>query len=136
MRCCAEMGAEYYPMLPIKFRRYYQRPDLRNHRKLVVVDGRVGFTGSQNLIDAAYHKKKNLARGLHWHELMVRLEGPVVRELDAVFVTDWYSESEVLLPIDTSPVASGRRPPPARRAGGAERTRPSTTTTTSSCSPR
>ncbi|HSU34174.1 MAG TPA: phospholipase D-like domain-containing protein, partial [Propionibacteriaceae bacterium] len=106
----AEMGAEYYPMLPIKFRRYYQRPDLRNHRKLVVVDGRVGFTGSQNLIDAAYHKKKNLARGLHWHELMVRLEGPVVRELNAVFVTDWYSESEVLLPIDTSPVAVGDDP--------------------------
>ena len=105
-----EMGAEYYPMLPIKFRRYYQRPDLRNHRKLVVVDGRVGFTGSQNLIDAAYHKKKNLARGLHWHELMVRLEGPVVRELDAVFVTDWYSESDVLLPIDTSPVALGDDP--------------------------
>ena len=97
-------------MLPIKFRRYYQRPDLRNHRKLVVVDGRVGFTGSQNLIDAAYHKKKNLARGLHWHELMVRLEGPVVRELDAVFVTDWYSESEVLLPINTSPVAVGDDP--------------------------
>jgi cardiolipin synthase len=99
-----DMGAEYYPMLPLKLRRYWQRPDLRNHRKLVVVDGRVGFTGSLNMIDSAYHKKKNLARGLHWHELMVRMEGPIVRELDAVFVTDWFSESDVLLPMDTTPV--------------------------------
>jgi cardiolipin synthase len=102
------MGAEYRPMIPLKlFRRYWQRPDLRNHRKLVVVDGRVGFTGSQNLIDAAYHKKKNLDRGLHWHELMVRLEGPIVREVDAVFLTDWYSETEDLLPMDVSPVVIG-----------------------------
>jgi cardiolipin synthase len=104
LRVLQEMGAEHRPMLPIKLRRYWQRPDLRNHRKLVVVDGTVGFTGSQNLIDAAYHKAKNISRGLHWHELMVRLEGPVVRELDAVFVTDWYSETDVMLPIDTTPV--------------------------------
>ena len=32
---------------------------------------------------------------------MVRLEGPVVRELDAVFATDWYSETGVLLPLDS-----------------------------------
>lgn len=102
------MGAEWHAMLPLRpLRGQWQRPDLRNHRKLVVVDGRVGFTGSQNLIDSSYLKKKNVARGLHWHELMVRLEGPVVRELDAVFVTDWYSESGVLLPLDTSPVVLG-----------------------------
>ena len=67
-----------------------------------MVDGRVGFTGSQNMIEATYHKKTN--DGLHWHELMVRLRGPAVRELNAVFVTDWFSESEELLPVDTSPV--------------------------------
>lgn len=102
------MGAEWFAMLPLRpWRGQWQRPDLRNHRKLVVVDGRVGFTGSQNLIDSSYLKKKNVARGLHWHELMVELAGPVVRELNAVFVTDWYSESGVLLPLDTSPVVLG-----------------------------
>jgi cardiolipin synthase A/B len=85
----AEMGAEYRPMLPLQpLRGHWRRPDLRNHRKLVVVDGAVGFTGSQNMIIDDYHKKKGINRGLHWHELMVRLTGPVVRELDAVFVTD------------------------------------------------
>jgi cardiolipin synthase A/B len=56
------------------------------------------------LIADHYHKKGGSKRGLHWHELMVRLTGPAVRELDAVFVTDWYSETDELLPLDTSPV--------------------------------
>ena len=99
------MGAHYLPMLPLQpFRGHWRRPDLRNHRKLVVVDGVVGFTGSQNMITDHYHKKKGIKKGLHWHELMVRLTGPTVRELDAVFVTDWYSESNELLPLDASPV--------------------------------
>lgn len=100
------MGASAQAMLPLRpFRGQWQRPDLRNHRKIVVVDGRIGFTGSQNLIDETYLKPKNVARGLRWLELMVELTGPVVRELDAVFVTDWYAETGVLLPLDTSAVA-------------------------------
>ena len=100
-----EIGAEYRPMLPVRpWRGEWQRPDLRNHRKICVVDGRVGFTGSQNLIDASYDTKGNLKRGLQWHELMMRVEGPVVRELDAVFATDWYSETDVILPLDSSPI--------------------------------
>ncbi|MDR7082776.1 cardiolipin synthase [Arthrobacter ginsengisoli] len=104
-----DIGAEYHPMLPVRpFRGEWQRPDLRNHRKIVVVDGRVGFTGSQNLIDASYNKKGNLKRGLMWHELMMRIEGPVVRELDAVFATDWYSETGVLLALESSPGVPGQ----------------------------
>jgi cardiolipin synthase len=105
-RALREAGAEWHPMLPLRpFRGQWQRADLRNHRKLVTVDGRVGWTGSLNLIDSTYLKPKNITRGLHWHELMVRLEGPVVRELDAVFVTDWYSETDELLPLDDAPVS-------------------------------
>ncbi len=107
----AAMGAEWHGMLPLRpLRGQWQRPDLRNHRKLVVVDGRVGHTGSQNMVAANYGKKKAIKRGLHWHEVMVRLEGPVVRELDAVFVTDWYSETDKLLPLDTTPVVLGDDP--------------------------
>ncbi len=101
----AARGAEWHGMLPLRpLRGQWQRPDLRNHRKLVVVDGRVGHTGSLNMVQSNYGKKKAIKRGLHWHEVMVRLEGPVVRELDAVFITDWYSETDELLPLDTSPV--------------------------------
>jgi cardiolipin synthase A/B len=92
------MGAEYLPMLPIQpLKKHYRRPDLRNHRKLVVVDGLIGFVGSQNLITDHYHQKANIKRGLHWKELMCRVEGPAVREIEAIFVSDWYSESDELL---------------------------------------
>ena len=79
------------PVQPLKGR--YQRLDLRNHRKLLVVDGRVAFVGSQNLIDRSYNKKKNIKRGLKWQELMCRLEGPVTASIDMVFATDWVIES-------------------------------------------
>jgi cardiolipin synthase A/B len=101
----AEHDVEWHAMLPVRpLRGDLQRPDMRNHRKILVVDGQVGFTGSQNMIDASYNKPKNSRRGLHWVELMLRVEGPAVRELDAVFITDWYSECGELLPIDDSPI--------------------------------
>lgn len=92
------MGAQWHPMLPVQpFRGRYQRPDLRNHRKVLVVDGRVGFMGSQNMIDRSYDRWTNRRRGLKWKDLMVRVEGPTVAALNAVFLTDWYSETDELL---------------------------------------
>jgi len=79
------------PVQPLKGK--WQRPDLRNHRKLLVIDGDLAFTGSQNLIDSSYDKKSNIKRGLHWKDLMVRFEGPIVGGIDALFITDWYSET-------------------------------------------
>lgn len=88
----------YQLMLPIKpLKGKFQRPDLRNHRKLLVIDGTVGFMGSQNIIDSSYNKKKNIKRGLHWFELMVQVAGSVVHELDAVFAGDWHAETDELL---------------------------------------
>ena len=89
-----EIGAEWTYMLPVRpWRGEWQRPDLRNHRKILVVDGLVGFMGSQNLVDSSYNKPSNRKRGLHWKDLMVRLEGPVVLGLEAVFLGDWYMET-------------------------------------------
>ncbi|MCZ4497521.1 MAG: cls [Marmoricola sp.] len=99
---------EWHPMLPIQpLRRRFRRPDLRNHRKLLVVDGRVGFTGSQNLTEPGYNKPKNHAVGREWVELMVRLSGPVVSELDAVFSSDWFFETDELLDVGTAPATGG-----------------------------
>ena len=91
----------WHPMLPVRpFRGSFRRPDLRNHRKLLVVDGRIGFTGSQNLTEPGYNKPKNHAAGREWVELMVRLQGPVVATLDAVFATDWYTETGEIVPVE------------------------------------
>ncbi|GAA4655594.1 cardiolipin synthase [Arthrobacter cryoconiti] len=80
------------PLLPV--RGQWRRPDLRNHRKILVVDGRVGYTGSQNLIEPTYRKKHNAKIGRQWVELMARLEGPIVGTLNVMFATDWSSETE------------------------------------------
>ncbi|MBK0422693.1 cardiolipin synthase [Leucobacter sp. CSA2] len=88
------IGAHWAYMLPVRpWRGEYQRSDLRNHRKIMVVDGKVGFMGSQNLVDSSYNKRSNIRRGLHWKDLMVRVEGPIVLGLEAVFQGDWYLET-------------------------------------------
>ena len=92
------IGVEWRPMLPVMpLKGKYQRPDLRNHRKILVLDGQVGFMGSLNLIDRSYNKKSNLRRGLKWQELVTRVEGPVVQAMNAVFLSDWFSETGVIL---------------------------------------
>ncbi|WP_270411427.1 cardiolipin synthase [Microbacterium maritypicum] len=92
------MGADWHLMLPVQpLKGKMQRPDLRNHRKLLVVDGNIAFLGSQNVTDSTYNLKKNIRRGLHWVDLMVRLDGPVVLSVNAVFVADWYSETDTVL---------------------------------------
>ncbi|HET6671746.1 MAG TPA: cardiolipin synthase [Agromyces sp.] len=88
------MDVRWQLMLPVQlWRGKYQRPDLRNHRKILVVDGEVGFMGSQNIIDRSYNKAGNIRRGLKWKELVARVEGPIVSGLEAIFATDWYLET-------------------------------------------
>jgi cardiolipin synthase A/B len=97
-------GIPVHQMLPVKpFDNQWNRLDLRNHRKIVVVDGTIGYTGSHNLVEDTYHKRGNIRKGLHYIELVARVMGPVVQELNAVFTTDWYSETEELLDAGTAP---------------------------------
>ncbi len=88
------IGVKWHFMLPFQpLNGHFQRPDLRNHRKLVVIDGRVGYMGSQNMIDRTYNSKSNIRRGLKWQELMTRVTGPVVSTINAIFLGDWFSET-------------------------------------------
>ena len=99
------IGVKWEWMLPVMpFKGKYQRPDLRNHRKIVVVDGRVAFLGSQNLIDRTYNSEKNIKRGLKWQELVTRITGPTVAGANAVFLSDWLIETGENL-VDTEHVA-------------------------------
>lgn len=79
--------------LPVNpFRMLLRRLDLRNHRKLAVVDGQIAYTGSQNIVDEGYGRKD-----LAWRDLMVRLEGPIVAQLQLIFIQDWYFDTNELL---------------------------------------
>ncbi|GAB3860607.1 phospholipase D-like domain-containing protein [Nocardioides maradonensis] len=83
------------PLLPLHGR--WRRPDLRNHRKLLVVDGRVAYLGSHNMIDPTYDSAKNAREGRRWQDLSIKVGGAIVGQVEAVFATDWYAETGELL---------------------------------------
>ena len=88
----AELGIAAYSMLPVGlFRRKTARFDLRNHRKIAIVDSKIGYTGSQNIVNPDFK------HGLTFEELLVRVTGPIVLELQSVFLTDWYMESDEMV---------------------------------------
>ncbi len=89
-----EAGVEYARFSPIVLGGFLPRIQLRNHRKIVIVDGRIGFLGGINVGDEydASVTKRGAFRDTH-----VRLEGAVVRELQFTFLEDWhFSTSEII----------------------------------------
>jgi cardiolipin synthase len=74
------------------WRLIFVRFDLRLHRKLAVIDGRVAFTGSMNLVDARFFKKT--AGVGEWIDACVQVEGPALEPLGVTFLGDWALESE------------------------------------------
>jgi cardiolipin synthase len=77
---------------------------MRNHRKLFVIDGRIGYAGSQNII------AKNFRKGVTNRELVARVRGPVVAEMTAIVEVDWCIESddEICDPIEIpAPAGNG-----------------------------
>jgi cardiolipin synthase len=81
-------GIEVACALPVSaFSALFSRADLRNHRKIAVIDGEIAYTGSQNLVDPRCFKQ---AAGVgQWVDAMLRIEGPVVEALAGTFIQDW-----------------------------------------------
>jgi cardiolipin synthase len=93
----AEAGVRVVENLPVKsFRRLLARVDLRNHRKLVVIDGLTAYAGSHNIIRGDYGHP----RGGAWQDLTARIVGPTVSQLQAVFYEDWHFETGEALPLE------------------------------------
>jgi cardiolipin synthase len=87
-----EAGVEVRQALPVGlFRTFVGRIDLRLHRKIVVVDGHLAWTGSMNLVDPRFFKQE--AGVGEWVDAMVRLEGAAVAPLAATMIGDWCLES-------------------------------------------
>ena len=102
-----EAGVQVQPALPVSLlQAIVSRNDLRLHRKIVVIDGHVAWTGSMNLVDPRYFKQD--AHVGQWVDAMVRLEGSVVAPLALTMIGDWMLETaESINPIiaDTGVVA-------------------------------
>ncbi|MHC4081966.1 MAG: cardiolipin synthase [Planctomycetota bacterium] len=85
-------GVSVVEALPASLLRLpFARIDLRNHRKLVVIDGAIGYCGSQNIADAEFAIKPKYAP---WVDAMVRLQGPAVHDLQMLFIQDWYLDTD------------------------------------------
>ncbi len=83
-------GVQVIAALPVKpLRRRLARLDVRNHRKLAVIDGHIAHTGSQNIVEADYGHQ----RAGTWIDLSGRFTGPVVAQLSSVFIEDWGFET-------------------------------------------
>ncbi|MEM1355110.1 MAG: cardiolipin synthase [Planctomycetota bacterium] len=86
-------GIEVVEMLTAGlWRTLLRRQDLRNHRKIVVIDGEIGYTGSMNMADPSVFKQD--AGVGAWVDAAVRVTGPVVETLGVVFLSDWDVETE------------------------------------------
>lgn len=71
----------------------FHRIDIRNHRKLTIIDGKSAFTGSHNMVDPEVF---NMDAGVgKWIDVMVKVEGPVVETLAGTFISDWFLESDI-----------------------------------------
>jgi cardiolipin synthase A/B len=76
-----------HPLLRSPFRRF----DLRNHRKIVVIDNTITYCGSQNCADPEFRVKAKFAP---WVDVMVRFEGPIARQNQRLFAADWMSATD------------------------------------------
>ncbi|WP_242139258.1 cardiolipin synthase [Sphingomonas sp. TREG-RG-20F-R18-01] len=66
------------------------RTDLRNHRKIIVIDGGTTWGGSQNCADPAFLPKRTFAP---WVDILVRYEGPIARQAELIFASAWMAET-------------------------------------------
>ena len=109
----AESGAEVRVALPVGnllWTMLRGRVDLRNHRKLLIIDNRIAWCGSQNLADPEFRIKPRYAP---WVDIMSRWDGPVARHCQYLFVSDWMGEGG----SDLSDMLSGPWPADAATRG-------------------
>ena len=90
------LGVEVFPVMPIKFGTILFTINFRNHRKIIIIDGEIGFTGGVNISDKYVSSQSEL--GI-WDDEHICIEGPAVGSLHKIFIKDYYfaSSNESLL---------------------------------------
>lgn len=106
LRALEAAGGQTAVFLPVNpFRRKWST-HLRNHRKLVLVDDRVGFTGGMNVGDE-YSGRARRRGETHFHDSHLAIRGPAVGDLAEIFVEDWTFATDTALEIPAPAPAAG-----------------------------
>ena len=102
-----DAGVEVSPFLPVRFPQFAGKVNYRNHRKIFVIDGEVGYVGGYN-IATRYFKGRD---GMSWRDTMVRLTGNGVYGIQCTFLIDWYFVDRTMIssrdyypPLSSAPV--------------------------------
>lgn len=93
-----EAGVNVVEVLHVSLLRIFlRRMDLRQHRKMVLIDNHISYTGSMNMVDPRFFKQN--AKVGQWIDVIARMEGPVTSAMGVVFSCDWEIETgERILP--------------------------------------
>lgn len=102
-------GIEIFPFMPVRFGPIANRINYRNHRKIMVIDGNIGFTGGINVADKYVFGDDVIG---HWHDVHFKITGPAVQPLNTIFLQDWYFTSK-------QKIQPPSLPPPANQKGHA-----------------
>ena len=100
-------GVEVVPFLPVRFPSFTSKVNYRNHRKLIVIDGRIGFVGGMNV--ALRYVKGTSSQS--WRDTMLKIEGMGVYGLQRAFLIDWYF-------CDRTLISDRKYYPPASHSSG------------------
>ncbi len=102
-----EIGVETNRFLPIRFGKFISSINYRNHRKIIIIDDQIAFTGGINVSDKYVKGDPNLGM---WHDMHLQIEGPVVHSLQAIFSMDWYLITEKEDILDTAYFSAHHQP--------------------------
>lgn len=98
-----EEGIEVAPFLPVRFPLFTSKANYRNHRKIIVIDGRVGYVGGMNIALRYVKGIRKIGKGrqhLPWRDTMVRMTGGIVYALQRAFLVDWFFVDRTLISGD------------------------------------
>ena len=87
IRRFVDIGVELKVFAPIRIFKIAHHLNYRNHRKIVIIDNKIAFTGGMNISDKYVEGDENLG---FWRDTFVRVEGPSVKGLQRIFLIDWY----------------------------------------------
>ncbi len=84
------IGVHIYPMMPLRLGSFMYTLNYRNHRKIIIIDGKIGFVGGMNVSDKYIKSEEELGV---WEDLHLKLQGPAVESLHHIFIKDYYFAS-------------------------------------------